>query len=196
MLFATLLWFCPNLRAEWLPDGVAAELGLPMLTAGGREVRIWVEGGITRPYNLYRIFETGHGVSGERIVWTESTHDGTAQSNVMGSEDRKMRDLLEKQFCKDSAVKTPHFLFCRVHLKTNVLWPVILADLLPDQLWDLPQMVDRNCGWSAMDGESVGIEILDGRRRHAVNYNNPDFCCPHVSCAIVGHAREVVRRIR
>ena len=46
-----------------------------------------------------------------------------------------------------------------------------------------------------MDGEIVTIEILTANRRHIVQYDNPDFCCSEIPCAIADHVRAVVRGI-
>ncbi len=198
LLIALLLSVCASAQAE-KPD-VAEELGLPMSTSGGREVRVWLGGGMVRPYDLYRVFETGHGVSGEHIVWVEATYVEGSEGQEAGedSETQKMRAVLREGLCKEAAAisNTPHYLFCRVALGPNIPWGVTFADLLPDQLWRLADKPVRNCGWSMTDGESVGIEILQGKRRHEVTYSNPEFCCPNVSCAIADHARDVVRHIR
>jgi hypothetical protein len=81
-------------------------------------------------------------------------------------------------------------------LEEDVHWSVVRDDLLPDELWNLPETLKRDCGWVTMDGEVVSIDVLTGSRHHSVSYFNPDFWCPQIPCAIADHVRDVVRRIR
>jgi len=92
-------------------------------------------------------------------------------------------------------ITTDDYIWCRVPGDPGELWSVMLHDLMPDELWDLPQEIERDCGWIREDGETVGIEILDGDRRHSVSYANPDFCCADVACAVANHVRTIVKQI-
>lgn len=167
---------------EWPPEGAASAMGLVSRTDGSLEVRVWLGGGMSRPYDLFRVVETGGTVIVRHVVWID-----------IGEKPARDRRFLEKHYCPSSASSSGRYLWCETPLESDGPWDVLLRDLLPDRLWTLPEEPPRECGGSVEDGESVGIEILRGDQRHAVSYGSPEFCCPHEACAIVDHARTVVR---
>ena len=179
----------------WWPDAtVAEEMDLPLSTEGGLEIRVWTGAGITRPYSLYRIWQSPEGVSGSRIAWQEVSRaiDGVYTEKDARRQTAKSRHFLEKHYCEAPVRQSEHFMWCEWPIDRTVHWDVLLGDLLPEQLWLLPTEVVRDCGWTKADGEAVGIEIIQGDRRHAVAYGNPDFCCPDIACAIANHVRFVL----
>jgi hypothetical protein len=187
-------------RADWPSDDDAKELGLQLQAVAGTEIRIWLGGGIAQPFALYRIINVEGVVTVEHIAWSTVTQEqpGVYTQKAARRETNRSKEFLERYHCDGSAVQTAHLLWCRVPVRTDGRWSVVFADLLPQQLWELPKSLDRGaCGSLMEDGETVSIEILEGTRRHAVSYANPDFCCPLAACAVANHVRQVVReRIR
>ena len=180
----------------WPPPGAAKELGLPDRPKVGGEIRVWLGGGIVRPYDLYRFCETPGGTTGEHISWTEIEEPGGTRS----AEDAKqwnndMRAHLKDVACHSDPRTSEHYMFCAHPADATKPWNVVVKDLMPAELWKLPEELDRKCGWISSDGEIVTIEILTATRRHVVQYDNPDFCCSEIPCAIADHVRAVVRRI-
>jgi len=186
---------CGLVRAEWPPEGIGAELGLPSVTDGGLEIRVWLGGGVLEPSELYRVLEVTGQVSVERIAWTyvPKRTEGLRTAKDATRESKEMRRFLTKERCLDVPTETQTYYWCREPVVRTGPWSVLLRDLLPDELWLLPVQLERKCGWGRFDGEIVAIEILAGQRHHTVSYDNPEFCCQHVACAIANHVRYVVR---
>ncbi len=181
--------------SEWPPVDASQELGLPAETGDVLEVRVWLGGGAVEPSDLYRIIRSSQGVRVERIAWTPipKETEGLRSAKEAARETREMRAFLSKERCAQSLNETGNYFWCRQPIKRTGPWAVLLSDLLPDELWSLPHTLERKCGWERFDGEIVAIEILEGNRHHSISYANPDFCCPHVACAIANHVRHVVR---
>jgi len=186
---------CVAQDAYWPPACVVEEMNLPTSTDGALEVRVWLGAGLARPYTLYRVRQTPEGVSGSRIAWTDRSHLFNALYTEKSARRQTSRDrrFLEKHYCEAETTQSANVMWCDWPIDREVLWDVLLDDLLPEQLWTLPAKIPRDCGGAMEDGEAVGIEVIQGNRRHAVTYGNPDFCCADVACAIANHVRQVLR---
>ena len=195
LLIPLLLAISSVSAADWPPPDLSTALGLPSTTSGGVDVRVWVGGPFTTA-TLYRIFESNGAAAVERYEWAEISHEerDLRTAKEARHENRDNRRLLKKYYCHSAPRETDSYMWCQVPLKTNKPWSVLLNDMLPDELWKLPddKDLDRQCGWVQFGGTIVSIELLSGDRHHAVTYFHPDFCCSHVACAIVNHVRHLV----
>ncbi len=196
LAFLTLLCSSTTSWSQWPPANLAEEIGLPTSTDGGVEIRVWLGGGVTIPESLYRIVESKGIVRVERLAWAElhQEEEGLSTAKDAARDNAQNRRFLNRHVCGNTLKETAHYFWCQEPLKStgDGRWSVVFKDLLPEELWNLPDNIDRNCGWTEFDGEAVGIDILSGTRHHSVVYFNPDFCCPNVACAIANHVRRVV----
>jgi hypothetical protein len=180
----------------WPPPDAARELGLPDRPKSGGEIRVWLGGGVVRPYDLYRFCETPGGTTGEHISWTEiETAGATRNAKDAKQWNDEMRTHLKDFACHVEASASEHYMFCAHPVDPMKPWHIVVKDLMPAELWKLPEKLNRRCDWMTTDGEIVTIEILTAKRRHVVTYDNPDFCCSELPCAIADHVRNVVRGI-
>ena len=123
----------------WPAPDAARELGLPDRPKSGGEIRVWLGGGVVRPYDLYRFCETPEGTTGEHISWTEIEKPGGAHN----AEDAKqwndeMRVHLKDIACHTDASTSEHYMFC-AHPTDLKPWDVVVKDLMPAELWKLPE---------------------------------------------------------
>jgi hypothetical protein len=182
----------------WPPKFTASEIGLPDHPKLGTEIRVWLGGGVVHPYDLYRIYENEQGITGEHIAWTKVQKTDAwkppRSQDEVDKDNAGMIAFMKDQVCKGQVEKTSEIIFCRIIIESTVIWKVVAQDLMPSQIWKLPEKIKRDCGSTTFDGEIVTIEILNSTERHIVEYDNPDFCCSEIPCAIANHIREVVRR--
>jgi hypothetical protein len=190
---ALLIMTTPIFAANWPPEGAVAELGLPSSTDGGVEIRVWLGGGVFQLEDLYRVVESGEVVSVYRIAWTPKQPDPLLPPKEAEREATRLRKSMAKEVCFGELKETASYLWCHRPIEHKGQWSILLKDLLPAEIWTLPNEPERNCGSRRFDGEFVAIQILQGQRHHEVSYANPEFCCPHVACAIANHVRALVR---
>lgn len=207
LLVCMLLLSCRSTSAadsahgvNWPPARTSAEIGLPEKPNIGTEIRVWLGGGVIHPYDLYRIFQGEEGMTGEHIVWTEMQKaddwSPPRSAEEVKSENDKTKAFMEDNYCQDAVMQTSDIQFCKAKIESTVHWDVIAKDLMPAQLWKLPEKIERDNRWATFDGEIVTIEIADANKHHIVQFDNPDFNCAELACAIANHVREVVRGIQ
>ena len=165
-----------------------------MTTEGGLEIRVWLGAGVVRPYDLFRIRQSAEGVTGELIAWSEVTQpqENLYTPKEARRENASMHKLLRTDYCASEIHETPVLMWCPAKIKHQPNWPILLDDLMPEELWKLPENIQRDCGWTRFDGETLTIELIQGSRYHSVTYDNPDFCCSDLACAIANHVRYVL----
>ena len=185
--------------AQTTADRIERSLGLPATREEGLEIRIWMRS-IARVNEFYRLVKTETGVTAERYAIAEVIHaDRFNNEREARRETATSRRLLLKERCSGKIVETSDLMWCRITIRDG-LWSVTFDDLLPNELWKLPPQVRATCGsngveLAVLDGESVHIDLIEPGRRHQIEYSNPDVCCKTVACAIVDHARNVIRNI-
>jgi hypothetical protein len=199
VLVAALLLFVAPVQStgQTVHDGVEAALGLAVARDSGVEVRVWV-GGSLRVSTLFRLVRMDTGVSAERIAWTRVVHPAPGEYSQADArrETQSNRRFLEKERCVGPAKASKDFLWCKVAIRVNKDWSDTFDDLLLDQLWALPPQGASACRSTVVvDGEAVGIDVLERGRRVSVEYWNPDSCCRTVACAIANHVRSVVQHV-
>jgi len=201
LFIASLFWLPIQAGAQTAHEGVTRSLGLPEAPGSATEIRVWL-GGSLRVSTILRVVKSNERVSVERFAWTNVVRPVLNQTTASDArrETGVNRQWLQKERCVGDIVETDDHLWCRLPAGDNNRWPWLFDDLLPDELWKLPPQGDRSCRVGAsgqslivLDGEAVGIEIVEGSRRHSVEYWNPETCCPTVACAIANHVRFVVR---
>lgn len=197
LILAILVFLSGTASAQTAHDGVERALGLSNVRDNGVEVRVWV-GGVTRVSTVYRIVKTKDGVSAERFAWAEVVHAAKGEYAEVAArrETTGNRRLIQKERCLGKVAENADYIWCKVAIRTDGDWSVLFDDLLPDELRRLPPQGDGSCGSTVVvDGEAVGIDMLEPGRRQSVEYWNPHICCATVACAIADHVRNVVRNI-
>jgi len=166
---------------EW-PESIADAMGLPHRTNGSLEVRIWVGGGISLPFHLYRIHSDHSIVSGEHFYWCDLPRSGSGK--IMQDDARDERRWYAKQFCRNGMHETNGVIWCSSPL-TGVDWSHLLKSIDVDKLWSLPPQASLGVApCEIVDGVGVGIQLLEGQRYQSVVYWNPGQCCPWKECEV------------
>jgi hypothetical protein len=169
----------------------------------GTEIRLWLGGGL-RVSSMYRVIRTDQGVSVERFVWAHvvSPAEGDLTAAEAKRETKSNRKYLAQERCSGAIMESADYLWRKCDVGKTTYWPQMFDDLLPAELWSLPEQGDLSCKAGAdgqslvvLDGEAITIEIIERERRHTVQYWNPYICCPTVGCALVDHVRQVVRNV-
>lgn len=180
-------------------ETIERSLRLSPSRESGVEIRIWMRS-IARVNEFYRLVRTETGVTVERYAIAEVVRaDKFNNAREARRETDTNRRLLAKERCSGKIVETSDLMWCRVTIRDG-LWSVTFDDLLPDELWKLPPQAEATCGSNGktlvvLDGESVHIDMIEPGRRHRVEYSNPNSCCKTIACAIMDHARSVIRGI-
>lgn len=203
VLVATGIWsgalfFQPIVRsAEW-SDDVAQRMGLPVPAEGSSEIRVWVGGGVVRPFYLYRFRAMGPGVQGERVVWTEASHaDDSHTERILERENRRILQLLRREYCGRSLQQKGDLAWCSSPPRGSTDWNAAFRDLQELDLSMLPPQESlgaRPC--DLFDGIGVGIETFWWGQRNHVVYWNPEQCCPWSECERAAEALKRVEQIR
>jgi hypothetical protein len=196
LLILLVLAFQPcAAAASWPAPETRDAMGLPTVNDGDLEIRVWLGGGVLQPYDLYRIRKSPQGVTGELIAWSEVTQpqEDLDTAKEARRENAAMRKLLQKEHCASELHETSTVMWCVAKTRRHPKWHILLDDLMPEELWKLPDDLIRDCGAIRVDGEIIAIELVEGSRYHAVSYDNPDFCCSQVACALANHVRYVLK---
>src|SRR5262245_16708948 len=124
-------------RSQWPPDNLKDDLGLQHPADGGLEIRVWLGGGITYPEDLYRVSESNGIVSVEHFAWVETTRpvEGYTTQKEARRETNQKRNFMKKYHCGGELNESANALWCRLPVKNSDQWPVVLKDLLPEELW-------------------------------------------------------------
>ena len=161
-----------------------------------REIRIWVDGGISIPMLLLRITDDGRRVRGEEILWLEQVVPDRGVDARWRAFMDSVPGWLRRDFhCGDVATDTLHspmaqagfentlVAVCRVRFAREPDWRAALAELerhhvftLPDAS-ELPVVVTRrsvNEEVITTDGGGVTVEAWNGTRYRAYTIGNPD----------------------
>src|SRR6266566_7346170 len=179
--------------AEW-PESIAEAMGLPHRTDGSLEVRIWVGGGITLPFDLYRIRSDTSIVSGEHFYWCDRPRSGSGK--IIQDDARDERRLYHKQYCRQGMRETNGVIWCSSPLE-GVDWSQTLKSIDVDALWSLPQQATLGAApCQVVDGVGVGIELLQGEQYRSIVYWNPGQCCPWKECVVANRILTICAALR
>jgi hypothetical protein len=176
------------LAGDW-PQEVAKSMGLPSRTDGALEVRIWVGGGITLPFDLYRIQSKDSTISAEHLYWLDLPRLGSGE--LMEDEARDERRWYRK-LCHGKVQELNGVIWCSVPFPRPLDWSAILKSIEVERLWSLPpqnSLGDPPC--AVVDGVGVAIELVQGDRYRHVVYWNPGECCPWKECDVANHVLKV-----
>jgi len=157
-------------------DSVVVSAGLSRLRSsvlpeGRREVRIWVGGGFTAPEDLYRFVDDHGQVSGELVRhWGVLPVDSSDRS---GEPEDLVLYSLRGSCSRYSTSARKHT--CRAEFTRSPDWGAVLKRAEAAGLWTLPDESSLpSDGMQILDGWSITVELRDGSRYRAYNYNNPD----------------------
>ena len=181
------------LAGDW-PQEVAEAMGLPSRTDGALEVRIWVGGGITLPFDLYRIQSKNSTISAEHLYWLDLPRLGSGE--LMEDEARDERRWYRK-LCHGKFQELNGVIWCSVPFPRPLDWPAILKSIEVERLWSLPpqnSLGDPPC--VVVDGVGVAIELVQGDRYRHVVYWNPGECCPWKECDVANQVLKVCNELR
>ena len=158
-------------------DSVVVSAGLSRLRSsvlpeGRREVRIWVGGGFTAPEDLYRFVDDHGQVSGELVRhWGVLPVDSSDRS---GEPEDLVLYSLRGSCSRYSTSARKHT--CRAEFTRSPDWGAVLKRAEAAGLWTLPDESSLpSDGMQILDGWSITVELRDGSRYRAYNYNNPDI---------------------
>jgi hypothetical protein len=170
-------------------------MGLPNRTDGALEIRVWVGGGITLPFDLYRIQSNNSTVSAEHLYWLDLPRWGSGE--IMKDEARDERRWYRRDYCHGDIQEMNGVIWCSVPFRRPVEWSAILKSIDVDQLWSLPtqeSLGDPPC--KIIDGVGIGIELVQGDRYRSFVYWNPGECCPWKECDVANHVLRVFNDLR
>jgi hypothetical protein len=162
---------------------LAAELHLPNPAQGTLEVRVWVQWELSTQHQLFRFFQEGKKITGERIVWGYS--DGSMFAKY-GARD-----------CPSDMQRGTSLVWCAAHPIPIRKWDMAFRSLPVNQLWNLRAqslLGRRPC--DTVDGVGVGVELLTTSKRSAIWYTNPGSCCPWPECKAMLEVLEAVSPLR
>ena len=158
-------------------DRVTQAAELPPLrlasAAGGREVRIWIGGGIGYPQTLYRFIDVAGELTGEQVLyWPARPPDATLGERPGESYHDLIVDY-QRGRCHRFRVEAQMGI-CRTRFTRTPDWKGVLRRAEAADLWSLPDESTLPRRRLVLDGWGITVELRDGPLYRAYHYGNPD----------------------
>jgi hypothetical protein len=161
-------------------------LATSALPTGGREIRVWIYGGITATEDLYRIVSAPGGIRGQwiefwptdSVVKLRTDGPGAAQHTEQVTYAEVERHRHAGQCLSFKTSRTVEA--CVGRLASTVDWSTVLAHLDADSVMTLPDesMRPRGDYVDMLDGYGITVEVKDAARLRRYTFWNPNGAWP------------------
>ena len=144
------------------------------LSAGHREIRLWIGGGIGYPQDLYRIVDKGEGNVLGWLIFHWPADDDADSGPKKGQTFNDVVTYHQRGRCGNFR-RSSEVAVCDANFDTRPEWSSVLREAEAAGLWTLPDesLLPRS-DLVITDGWGITVEVRDGATYRAYSYGNPD----------------------